>query len=92
MAGSVLPGPFKSPRPEEQCAPFPTRPGPGAVRLFRGPLSLLSVRRASASRGPHAVNLSAQALGEREAAQDAAGFAQLPAAGPLRTVRGGSGM
>lgn len=34
--GSVLPGPFKSPRPEEQCAPFPT-PGPGAVRLLPRP-------------------------------------------------------
>lgn len=90
--GSVLPGPFKSPRPEEQCAPFPTPPVRGQSGSFRGPLSLLSVRRASASRGPRAVSLSAQALWEREAAQDAAGFAQLPATGPLRTVRGGSGM
>lgn len=86
----MLPGPFKSPRPAEQCAPLPP-PGPEAVRLLPGP-SLLSVRRASASRGPRAVSLSAQAHGEREAAQDAARFAQLPAAGPLRTVRGGSGM
>lgn len=55
--GGGLPGPFKSPRPEEQCAPSPP-PGPGAVRLLPGP-SLFVVRPlASASRGPRALSLS----------------------------------
>lgn len=86
--GGVLPGPFKSPRPAEQYASFPP-PGPGAVRLLPGPSLSAGVCLARPTRGQP---LSAQALREREAAQDAAGFAQLLAAGPLRTVRGASGM
>lgn len=64
-------------------------PSPGAVRVLPGP----SLCCPSADRLPREAHAwPPQALGKQEAVQDAAGFAQLPAAGPLRTVRGGSGM
>ncbi|XP_037678945.1 collagen alpha-1(I) chain-like [Choloepus didactylus] len=88
-----LPGPFKSPRPAEQCVLPSPPPGPGAARLLPGPSLCCppdGFCLAKPTRGPP---LSAQALGERgqEAAQHWAGSARLPATGPLRSVRGGSG-
>lgn len=84
------PGHFKSPRPAEQCAPLPTpqsrgSPSPAGARS-------LSVRGVCLARPTRGQPLSAQALREQEAAQDATRFAQLPAAVPLRTVRSASGM
>lgn len=84
------PGHFKSPRPAEQCAPLPA-PQSGGSPSPAGALSL-SVRGVCLARPTRGQPLSAQTLRERQAAQDAARFAQLPAAGPLRTVRSASGM
>lgn len=60
--------------------------------FFRGPLSLLSVR----WRLPRAAHARSASLSPGPpAVRGGAGrgrFAQLPAAGPLRTVRGASGM
>lgn len=53
--------PLRAPALRNNVLPSPP-PVRGQSGSFRGPLSLLSVRRASASRGPRAVSLLAQAL------------------------------
>lgn len=72
--GGGLPGPFKSPRPAEQCAPLPT-PQSGGSPAPSGALSLCclpdGVRLARPTRGQ---SLSVQALGKPRDAQDAAGL------------------
>lgn len=85
--------PLRAPALRNNVLPSPP-PSPGAVRILPGPssraLSLCCPSAERLAREAHA--WPAQALGKQEAVQDAAGFAQLPAAGPLRTVRGGRGM
>ena len=83
--------PLRAPALRNNVLPSPP-PGPGAVQLLPGPFLCCRSAGVCLARPTRGLPPSAQALREREAAQDAAGFAQLRAAGPLRTVRGGSGM